>query len=356
MNQYRVGAAAITFAALLTGGVCFAGTAKPLIVDPVYLHPARLVKVEPGRKMNIYCTGQGSPTVIFDAGLTDETSAWGLVQPAVASKTRACSYDRAGVGFSDPGKRPGSSANIVDDLHRLLVRAHVRPPYVLVGHSYGGMNIKLYADIYPSEVIGMVFVDPSHEDQTEGYRKVDPRHRSPEEWRKQIIEPSLARRRECVAAAPGGFTPGTELYKQCSFPQDPRFSQAINDIHQKNYTRPSFQLTQLGEEESVFLASADQLRAARRSFGDMPLIVLTHSPSTIPLRPNETQELRDARDSVLMRLDNDIASLSTQGVNRLVPNSGHDIPYDQPNAVADAIFDVLSLIAKTEKQGAKKSL
>ena len=343
MVRFRVSASVIAFAALLASGLCSADPAKPLIIDSVYVHPARLVRVEPGRKMNLYCIGSGSPTVVFDAGLTDETSAWGLVQPAVALKTRACSYDRAGVGFSDPGKRPGSSVNIVDDLHRLLVRAHVRPPYVLVGHSYGGMNIKLYAAIYPSEVVGMVFVDPSHEDQTEGYRTVDPRHLSPEEWRKQIIEPSLIQRRECVAAAPSGFTPGTELYKKCSFPQDPRFSQAINDIHQKLYMRPGFQLTQLGEEESVFSASADQVRAARRSFDDMPLIVLARPPSTSPLRPTETQELRDSRYSLLMHLNNDIASLSTKGVNRVVPNSGHNIPYDQPNAVADAIIEVLSL-------------
>jgi len=87
------------------------------------------VTVEAGRQLNLYCTGRGAPTVVFDSGLGDGTKAWGLVQSVIAAHTRACSYDRAGLGFSDPSARPGTNANSVDGLHRLLHAAGIKPPY-----------------------------------------------------------------------------------------------------------------------------------------------------------------------------------------------------------------------------------
>lgn len=332
------GSPILFFALLVSASVCTAEKSPTVVDNPVYTNAQQLVEIEPGRKLNLYCLGTGEPTVVFDSGLTDETSVWGLVQPTIASKTRSCSYDRAGVGFSDPGNRPGSSANIVDDLHRLLAAAAVKPPYVLVGHSYGGMNTRLYANTYPSTVVGMVFIDPSHEDQAEGYRKLDTRNLSRTEWDK-LSEPGLAKRRDCIAAAPAGFVPGTELYKQCSFPRNVRVSDAIWAVHSKIYMRQGYQRAQLGEEESVFGISADQVRAARRSFGDMPLIVLTSSPN--PRRPNETQELRDAKNRLWVGLHDDIAQLSTRGVHRIVPAAGHYIQSDQPETVNDAILEVL---------------
>ncbi len=326
--------------ALLVSVSAFAASAPPALVnDPVYAKPQLLVQVESGRKLNIYCLGTGEPTVVFDTGLTDETSAWALVQPTVARKTRTCSYDRAGVGFSDPGSRPGSSANIVDDLHRLLSAAAIKPPYLLVGHSYGGMNIKLFASTYPSEVIGMVFVDPSHEDQSEGYRKLDSRNLSRTDW-EQLREPGLMKRRQCITAAPGGFAPGTDLYRQCSFPRDTRVSDEIWAAHSTIYLGQGFQQAQLDEGASIFGASADQVRAARRSFGDMPIIVLTRSPS--PRSAVGSQEARDAKDRLWTSLHSDIAQLSKRGVHRVVPDSGHYIQFDQPQAVSEAILEVLS--------------
>lgn len=115
-----------------------------VIADPVYLAPQRLVAIGE-RKLNVYCKGHGSPTVVFDSGLGDGLTVWGLVQPAVANETRACAYDRAGLGFSDAAPTPRTSAAMVDDLHRLLRAAAIDPPYVLVGHSLGGLTSKLYA-------------------------------------------------------------------------------------------------------------------------------------------------------------------------------------------------------------------
>ena len=116
--------------------------------------------------------GQGIADCGFRLGGGDETVAWALVQPVIAGHTRACSYDRAGLGFSDPS----DSANIVDDLHRLLTAAAIEPPYILVGGSYGGLNVRLYADTHPAEVVGIVLVDSASEDWIEEKLKLDPGH------------------------------------------------------------------------------------------------------------------------------------------------------------------------------------
>ena len=112
------------------------------------------------------------------------------------------------MGFSDPSKRIGDSANIVDDLHRLLTAAALKPPYVLVGASYGGLNVRLYADTYPAEVAGMVLVDSTSEDWKEEELKLDPRHLTVEQARARNFTTDWQSRRDCVKAASTGFVEG----------------------------------------------------------------------------------------------------------------------------------------------------
>jgi pimeloyl-ACP methyl ester carboxylesterase len=130
--------------------------------------PGRLVEVN-GYKMHLYCVGDGSPTVILESGLGDNWLSWYKVQPALAKFTRVCSYDRAGVGWSDAQPEPPVSRNIAHHLHGLLNNAGVKPPYVLVGHSMGGIHLRVYQNVYPSDVVGMVLVDSSHPDQWKRY-------------------------------------------------------------------------------------------------------------------------------------------------------------------------------------------
>ncbi len=126
--------------------------------------PGQLVDVG-GYKLHINCIGQGSPTVILESGLANPSSIWGWVQPEVAHATRVCAYDRAGVGWSDPGPEPRDGLQIARDLHTLLGKANVPGPYVLVGHSTGGLYVRVYAAQYPQDVVGMVLVDVEHPDQ-----------------------------------------------------------------------------------------------------------------------------------------------------------------------------------------------
>src|SRR6516225_8851894 len=127
--------------------------------------PGRLADLA-DHKMHLYCTGQGVPTVILESGLWNDSSVWYKVQPEIAKSTRVCSYDRAGLGYSDP--RPAQvpdSRNLARNLHALLANAGVNPPYILVGHALGGIHIRVYGNLYPSDVVGMVLVDSGHPDQ-----------------------------------------------------------------------------------------------------------------------------------------------------------------------------------------------
>lgn len=132
--------------------------AKAATGDQMYVHPGQRVDAGPTR-LNFYCTGSGSPTVVFDAGWQDWSPSWVLIQPEIARHARTCTYDRAGSGFSDAGPMPRTSVEIAKELHAALHSAHIPGPYLLVGHSFGGYTLRTFADLYMPEVYGEVFVD-----------------------------------------------------------------------------------------------------------------------------------------------------------------------------------------------------
>jgi pimeloyl-ACP methyl ester carboxylesterase len=114
-----------------------------------------------GKRLHIQCSGQGSPTVVLETGLGAWSSHWALIQPAIAEHTRVCSYDRAGLGWSEPVPAPRDANRIAIELHALLQAAGIPAPYVLAGHSNGGLYARLFTSLYPSEVIGLVLADPT---------------------------------------------------------------------------------------------------------------------------------------------------------------------------------------------------
>src|SRR6266487_4781642 len=147
----------------LIGGLAAVGAIYQAIATArdrrAYPPPGQLIDVG-GYKLHIFCMGQGSPTVILDHVGAGNSAQWALVQPEIAKTTRVCAYDRAGFGWSDPGPAPRDARQNVQELHMLLTNAQIAPPYVLVGHSFGGDVARLYADQYRDQVAGMVLVDP----------------------------------------------------------------------------------------------------------------------------------------------------------------------------------------------------
>ena len=149
------------FAALMLGASSQAAAAPD---DMRYSRPGQMVRAGDGARLNLYCLGTGSPTVVFESGWGDWAPAWAVVQPQIAQFTRTCSYDRAGSGFSDPGPLPRTAERIAGELHEALHSAGIAGPYVLVASAFGGDPARAFADLYMEEVAGMVLVDADASD------------------------------------------------------------------------------------------------------------------------------------------------------------------------------------------------
>ncbi len=276
-------------------------TAQPHVADPTTsstaASPSPLVYREPfnvkvdvgGYKLSIKCVGTGNPTVVFDAGLNDTGDKWIKVWTKVKDVTRACIYDRAGRGESDRGPVPRTSQVIVTELHTLLVNASIDGPYVLVGHSFGGYNVRLYASQYRDQVAGMVLVDTTHEDEIDRINA--------------LLPPTPG---ECQALAASR-------------------RQVVNN-----------------REGVDFPTSSAQVRQARHTLGDLPLIVLSRGrASETPAGCDIPASVNQQIDHLHRDLQNQLAGLSSNSRHIIAEKSGHYIQLDQPELVIDAIVQVV---------------
>jgi pimeloyl-ACP methyl ester carboxylesterase len=263
-----------------------------------------------GRTLNINCTGEGSPTVIFVSGRTAPGYVWTPTQRGTSAFARSCWYDRADLGWSDSGPDPAWGDAAARDLHHLVRNAGLKPPFVLVGHSFGGYVIRLYQHAYAGEASGMVFVDTALEDagRIRGmpYRAPPPVPR----WVIRSLSVVLGRLGMMRALAD---EPGPPL---------------------KDWTAEEWDiLARLRRQRNVVLAdahvgpevaTADQVRAAG-GLEDMPLVVLTQGQGL-------------GGWSALQR---EFAQRSRHGRQVLVPDSGHGIPMEAPAAIVDAVREIV---------------
>lgn len=266
-----------------------------------------------GYRLHLYCIGEGSPTVILESGTGDGALVWSWVQPEVAKQSRVCAYDRAGYGWSDAGPKPRTSDREVSELRTLLGKAGIRPPYVLAGHSFGGMNMQLYARRYPDEVAGLVLVDAVHEDQ---WSRLPPAAL-------QFIQG--VNRQQAVAAylAPLGLLRLMGITAAPShLPDDVKSAAEAMGAHNKVWAT-------LHEEAAGLPESGAELKAAPPLHRDLPLAVLGASIQQIP-----------GTEEVWPTLQQDLASRSDRSTFTLVPDADHYIHTNQPQAVIDAINQV----------------
>ena len=298
-----------------------------------------------GRTLNIYCSGVGSPAVIFESGGNDPGYDWVLVQPNVARFTRACWYDRAGVGWSDPPPAPRTSATIANDLHELLRRAAVPPPYVLVGQSIGGEYVRVFTDKYPAEVAGLVLVDSSNPDQHEPPSMKGPASRLPRTVRQLFCFALPAMVRLGVnrwmssrqrQLAPSQLSPEEQqVYSLLKSRPTASMTAATQACHG---TRGGADLPDTGTGNP----EVDNAARASGKLGDRPLVVLTAGSYGTPDNPVAARESSAFQEVWVHQLQADLARLSTRGHQVVVENSGHMIQFEAPDAVVKAVSDVVT--------------
>src|SRR5215208_2717956 len=155
--SFWLGASLATLIGLMLVGYIYEPRAEAADAK-AYPPPGQMVDVG-GYRLHINCTGEGSPTVVIESGWGDMSASWGWVQPEVAKTTRVCTYDRAGMGWSEASPEPRVAREYAKELHTLLANANETGPYVLVGHSMGGYTVLVYAHDYPADVLGLVLVD-----------------------------------------------------------------------------------------------------------------------------------------------------------------------------------------------------
>jgi pimeloyl-ACP methyl ester carboxylesterase len=276
-------------------------TATRIALPTVTGTQAPIARLVSAGKYRLYlaCSGIGSPTVVMDSGLGAGSSEWSFIAPKIAAgstsgpdgrATRVCVYDRANTGRSDHAPTPRTSQDVVDDLHAILTNASVAGPYVMVGHSLGGLNIRLFASEYPGSVVGMVLVDAAHEDLWDRLLSLIP--------------------------------PPTDG----------------EPIALKAY-RSSLNAPQGNEQMDLKLSGA-QVRSHRKPFGAMPLIVLSHGEpiAGIPALYSPLVE------GIWSDMQLDLLNLSTNSKQIIAEQSGHDIPSDQPQLVIDATREVVRVL------------
>jgi pimeloyl-ACP methyl ester carboxylesterase len=287
-----------------------------------YRYPAAGEMVDVGGySLHLYCTGEGgAPTVVMDSGLGGTVLDWQLVQPEVAKFTRVCTYDRAGMGWSELGTQPRTSQQFVEELHALLGNAGVEGPYVLVGHSLGGVNVQLYASQYPDEVAGMVLVDSALVDLdvlplTESLQ--------PSPVMMKILATTGVTR---LPYTLGGETPGTTSPELAD-------EQAAITSHAKN-------IYEIADELSLLEESFKQQLAAPVSLGDKPLIVLTAGPLQLA-DMGLSQEQIEQMDEAHTRTQAALTQGSRNAEQIIAEDSGHYIQVEQPALVIDAVRHVV---------------
>jgi pimeloyl-ACP methyl ester carboxylesterase len=271
-----------------------------------------------GYRLHINCTGTGTPTVVIDAGLGDWSTTWGgYVQPEVAKTTRVCTYDRAGMGWSEPGPLPRDAAQFAKELHTLLQNANVPGPYVIVGHSLGGLGVRVFVHEYASEIAGVVLIDSMSPKQfTQSPTKVQ----SQSESRSQPFS---------LQAALAHFGVVRLLVKLPGIaPSVPPNEEAYYPL----YVRPrSLQAT---TNESQGMPAAGAQAAAVKTFGDLPLIVLTAKLNNLP----GWQEMQT-----------ELLQLSSNS-QQLFAESDHNIQVEEPDAAIAAIIQMVQQVRQTVKK------
>ena len=342
MRQIRIVLVAILLATGVSGQQPANGGSSSS--DTIYTKPGQLVDAG-GFRLNLYCMGSGSPTVVFDSGWGDWAPAWSKVQPQIAKWTRVCSYDRAGTGFSDPGPMPRTSVRIAEELHTALHHAGITGPYILVGSAFGGDNVRAFADLYMDEVAGMVLDDADPVD-------LEPKAMQEESHKSQAGIPSDLRDcRNLIAehkplpklpSRPG--RPAQTCAQRFFFrglPEaewSPELNAKLLEIAQTKvamYDAYASEMEQTAQDEQY-------LQQHQRSFGSRPIRVLTsgnHGVGHLETKPADTpKHLEYEKETTLAQAR--WLALSSNSKQIFAHHSSEYIQFDEPETLINAVHEV----------------
>ena len=313
-------------AALLSLFSSWAWSSEPAVLEKTpdeYAAPGTLVRISEQRSLNMRCSGSGPAAAILEAGANSDSTTWFRVQSLLAKTMRACSYDRAGYGFSDEGPMPRGLDADVSDLRALINASGIKTPVILVGHSLGSNIVRRYAELYRTDVVGMVLVDPPEQN-------VSPF--MPEKWRNDGA--SFAAQRDaflekCAIASENSID---EELSKCIRATPQWISSPVSKAIRLQKSRPPYWRT-LRSELSQNIAVFSQPVSSKEQHGPLPILLLTASDTY----RDETPEVRSVLESVRSKTHAQIAATSSNSTVQTVLNSTHDVQLDQPVAVVQAV-------------------
>lgn len=320
-----------------------AQSAPPSNAMSAYARPGQLVKLPGGLRINLRCAGTGVPTIVLTAGAGEQSLTWHALQAHLAQTHRVCSWDRPGFGFSDPSGAPMDVSHLTDSLEAALKAGRVRPPYLLVGHSLGSFETLMLAFRHPHDVAGIVLIDPAGPHQDARFKKAAPASYA-------LIDAAQTQQtadlRRCITIAP---SPSAVAGPSCVMKPIPGYPDDLN----RALIRMDREIARKKDSLALLVTmysgvDSRELSAAWWPLGTIPLIVLTAgNPPSIPLTAAAKGDL-GAFVAEWSAIHDDIAHLSTRGINRRIAGSGHYIYEDRPAVVFDAIEGVARAITSRQ--------
>jgi pimeloyl-ACP methyl ester carboxylesterase len=292
-----------------------------------YTPPGQRVDID-GFKLHLNCTGQGSPTVILEAGIGSVATSWALVQREVAKTTRVCSYDRAGYAWSDSGPLPRTSAQISKELHLLLTKAHENGPFVLAGHSFGGLNVRMFEHFYPTDVSGLILIDSLTE------KALDSKLWAPLFSTSDSV--NLLSRAVTRLGIPRLLFPNTMLENILFLPEEKAI---IKEFSVATKSGLAF-----SDESYSMFQSLTEAKGQLGSIGSKPLIVIVAEKTPDFELIAGSKENGEIMKQEWIGFQKDLAMLSTNSAYLSAKDSSHMIPFEQPRIIVEAIKTMVEKI------------